>query len=782
MSVLDRKLVRDLWSQRGQVLTIALLVATGVTVLVGSVSTYVSLLGAQEAYYRESRFADVWADVKRAPRSLVGRIAEIPGMGTVEARIVEDVRVAWPRSPISVSGRLVSIPDRGQPELNRLRLAKGRWIDTVRRDEILISAAFAEAWAVEPGEPVDVILNGRIQRFHVAGIAYSPEYIYASPPGNPLPDDRAFVVLWAGENAIAAAFDMEGAFNNLTLSLAPEASPAAVIADLDRILDSYGAPGAYERRDQPSNRFLSDELAEQRTLAIAVPLIFFGIASFLLNIVLGRLVSAQREQIAALKALGFPSLPVGLHYVKFVGILCALGAAAGILVGIRYGQGMMNNYRPFFRFPDLDYVFPAWLPLSAVAASFAAAAVGALAAVRRVLGLRPAEAMRPATPHAVRLTLPGLPVGPVPKMVLRSLFGRPLRSALTVVGLAFAVPMGVLGLFWWDALDSMVEIQFEGIQRGDAAVTFTDPVPSRAIGEIRQIPGVLAAEGRRTVAVRLRSGHRTYRIGLTGLAQGAELSVPRDRALRALPLPPDGIMISTALADRLGVKVGSLLTIEALEGQRPVRELPVAALVDDLIGFSAYMERSALNRLMHEGDLVTDAALRVDPLRADEVWQSLSERPKVVSTSVKSSWLRVFDETIRGMVAVSAAVLTLFGLLIAVGVVYNSARIAFQERVWELASLRILGFSRAQVSRILFAELGVQILVAIPLGLVLAQGFVALLLGLRDNETFRIPPVIGVSTYASAALTVLAAGFASAFLVRRRIDRLDLVGALKARD
>jgi putative ABC transport system permease protein len=782
VSVLDRKVLRDVWNLRGQVLTIALLVATGVTVLVGSVSTYMSLLTTRDRYYRDSRFAEIWADVKRAPRSLMPRVAEIPGVAAFDARIVKDVRVEWPRSDLSVAGRIVSIPANGEPAVNRLHLELGRLPDPLRRDEILINAGFAEAWAVSPGQPIDVILNGREQTFRIVGIAHSPEFIYASRPGNPLPDDRTFVVLWAAEDAVAAAFDMEGAFNNLAIALAPGGSAPAVIAALDDRLDPYGAPGAYARRDQPSHRFLTDELAEQRTLALAVPLIFFGIAALLLNVVLGRLVEAQREQIAALKALGFPSVPIAVHYLKFVAVVCALGSAAGVAAGIWYGQSMLGNYRPFFRFPELSYAFPAWLPLAATVVSFLAAFAAVFLALRRVLRLKPAEAMRPAVPASFGTSLVQTRLSPSAKMVVRGLLGRPFRSLLTVVGLAFAIPMIVLGLFWWDALRYMVEVQFEGIERGDAFVTFSDPVSRRALREIANVPGVLAVEGQRIVPVRLRAGHRTYRLGLTGLDEHSELRVPRDAELKPLSAPRDCLMISRGLAERLGVGPGSSLTVEILEGERAVRQLPVAALVDEILGFSAYMEIGSLNRFLREGDAVSHAALRVDPARADRVWQRLSEKPRVVTTSVKEAWLRVFDEKIAAMVLISAVILTIFGLIIAVGVVYNSARIAFQERAWELASLRILGFTRARVSRILFAELAIQIALAIPLGLLMAQEIIELLLSLRDNETFRIPAVISKATFTSAAVIVLFAGLVSAHLVRRRVDRLDLVTVLKTRD
>ncbi|MET0528072.1 MAG: ABC transporter permease, partial [Microvirga sp.] len=575
MSVLRRKLLRDVWRFRSQVLTIALLVATGVTVLVGSVSTYVSLLTTQADYYRDSRLAEVWADVKRAPQSLLASLSQISGAATIEARIVKDVRVEWPRSDLSVTGRIVSIPAGRQPQLNLLHLERGRWPDPLKGNEILVNAGFAEAWSIVPGDPIDVVLNGRIQTFRVAGIARSPEFVYASRPGNPLPDDRTFIVLWADEDSVAAAFDMQGAFNNLTLSLAPGASAQSVIAALDRRLESYGAPGGYERRDQPSHRFLSDELAEQRTLAIAVPIVFFAVAAFLLNVVLGRLVESQREQIAALKALGFPSFPIGSHYLQFVAVICALGSLAGIGLGIWYGHGMINNYRPFFRFPEMTYTFPVWLPAAAVSASFIAAAAGALTAVRRVLLLKPAEAMRPPVPASYGHALAGTRLSPVAKLIMRGILGRPIRTCLTIIGIALAVPMVVLGLFWWDALRYMVEVQFDGIDRGDAFVAFTDPISRRAIREIGRIPGVLAVEGQRIVPVRMRAGNRTYRIGLTGLAEGSELRVPRDRDMRPLSLSGDGLMISNGLAERLGLQLGSSVTVEVLEGKRPTRELPI---------------------------------------------------------------------------------------------------------------------------------------------------------------------------------------------------------------
>lgn len=785
VSMLDRKLLRDLVALRGQVLSIALVVAAGMAVLVMSVSAFLSLHQAMRAHYAEARFAEVFAAAKRAPLPLLERIAAIPGIAQVEGRVAGDARAIWSRSDLPVAARLIGLPAGGQPALNRLALVAGRLPDPLRPEEAVLHVGFAEAWGVRPGDSIPLILEGRAERFRIVGIAHSPEYVFAARPGTPLPDDRGFLVLWANAEPLSRAFDLRGAFNEVVARLAPGATEAAVIAALDRLLEPWGGRGAHGRREQPSNRLLEDELAEQRTLAVTVPLLFFGVAAFLLNVVLGRLVAAQREQVAALKALGYPSGPIALHYAKLVVLVCLLGAALGTGAGAWMGEGMLGLYRPFFRFPSMPYRLPPWLPVLGTLAATLLGLAGVLAALFRVLRLPPAEGMRPPAPAGFgggRLGWLGGRLGPRGRLVLRGMLGRPLRTALTVLGIALAVPLVVLGLFWGDALRLMVTLQFDGIERGDAVIAFTDPRPARAVREIARLPGVLEAEGQRVVPVRLRAGNRSQLLGLSGLPREARLRVPRDATLAPAPIPAEGLAISRRLAERLGVREGDLLRAEVLEGARPVLTLPVAVLVEDIIGLNAFLEIRALNRLMREADLVTQVAVRVDPLAAPALWRQLEARPRVATTATKAVWLRVFDEVIAAMVLTSAAFLTGFGTIIAVGVVYNSARVALQERGWEMASLRVLGFTRAEVGRILLAELALAVAVGVPLGLPLAQGVVSLILGARDSESFDLPAAISARSFALAALVVLGAAAASALLVRRRADRLDLVAALKARE
>jgi putative ABC transport system permease protein len=522
-------------------------------------------------------------------------------------------------------------------------------------------------------------------------------------------------------------------------------------------------------------------------MSITIPLIFFGVAAFLLNVSLGRQVTAQREQIAALKALGFPAAPLVLHYLKLVAIIVLIGSALGVAGGIAFGTAMIASYHNFFRFPVLTFALTPWSVVAGVAISFAAASVGVISALQKVIGVAPAVAMRPAAPlrfqHSWLERLLSVRLLTVRRiMVLRNLTGRPLRATLTTIGIAFAVPMVVLGLFWRDAIDRMIEIQFTLVERGNTAITFPHPLDRRIIGDLMREPGVLAAEGQRIVPVRFRAGHRTYLTSVIGLPARGELRRPHDKVLRPIEIAPEGITLTRLLAERLGVAAGETMTIEVMEGKRLKRDLPVSAIVDEVLGMASYMEIGALNRLTGEGDVVSAAALFVEPSALAALSRRFKDLPVIESVSMKAYTLTSFLDKIANLVLVSAAILTFFAVIIAVGVVYNSARIGLQERAWELASLRVLGFTRAEVARILFGEFMIEILFAIPIGIALSQGIIDLIARFQSNESFQIPPVIGMRTFVAASIIVIVAAAASAYVVRRRIDRLDLVAVLKTRD
>lgn len=787
MRALNRKLVRDLWHLRGQMVAIALVVACGVAVFVSTRAAYESLRLSRDAYYAEYRFADVFVHLKRAPEALAARLARIPGVAAVQPRIVFDVTLDVPGLAEPATGRLQSIPERRVPILNDLHLRRGRWVEPGRRDEVIVSEAFATANHLEIGDTLGAILNGRWERLRVVGVALSPEYVYEIRGSDIFPDNRRFGVLWMSRDAMGPAFDMDGAFNDVALALAPGASEPAVIAALDRRLERYGGLRAVGRDKWISHRFLSDEIAQNQVFGTVLPAIFLAVAAFLLNLVLSRLVATQRDQIAVLKAFGYRHWTVAAHYLGFAAVAVALGGAVGTAGGIWLGILVNRMYVDFYRFPVLRFEAGPSVIGPAVAIAGGAALLGAWAAARRALALPPAEAMRPEPPpnfHAGPLERAGLRDRlPAPaRMILRNLARRPARALAAVVGMAFAVAILIVGRYFVDAIQYLADVQFRLVQRDDVTLGFRDALPERARHALAHLPGVQRAEPFRSVPAELRFGHRSRRVGLTGLDADGELHRLIDERLRPVAVPADGVLLTRKLAEVLDVHTGDQLTVEVLEGSRPRRAVRVAGTVDELIGFNAYMDRRALHRLMREEGGLSGAFLAVEPSAAPTLYGELKRMPAVAGVSIREVALRSFEDTLARSMGIFVTVLVGFACVVAVAIVYNAARIALSERGRELASLRVLGFTRREVAVLLLGEQALLTALAVPLGYLIGYQMCMAIARQYQWELFRLPLVVRFETYAFALLVLLAAALGSAWLVRRRLDRIDLVEVLKTRE
>jgi len=788
LSPLHRKLFRELWQRRGQVLAIALVMGAGIGMYVLSISNLHSLRLTQDVYYERYRFAEVFANLKRAPHRLGEEIGEIPGVRRARTRVVAQVTLDVPGLSDPATGRLVSMPEVRRPVLNDVFLRQGRYIEPGRPDEVLVSEAFAQAHGLRPGDSVRAVIHGRRRELVIVGLALSPEFIYQIRPGELVPDDSRYGIFWMGRPGLAAALEMEGGFNDVVLQLTPGASQEEVIDHLDRLLAPYGGLGAYGRSLHPSHWYLANELEQLRGMAALVPLIFLAVAAFLLNVVLSRTVDVQRQEIAVIKALGYSNRAVAAHFALWSVLISLLGAALGIGLGAWLGHGLATMYASFFRFPILEYVLPGMVVVQGLALSLAAGLGGALSAVRRAVHMVPAEAMRPPLPARYRETWierAGLKryVSQPARMIFRNLQRHPGRAALSVAGIAAAVGLLVVGTFTVDSMGAIIEQQFFVAQRFDVMVTAVEPVSHRALHELGRLPGVVHAEPFRSVPVRLRAGPRSRQTSILGQVPDAELSrlVGRDR--RVVSLPPEGLVLSAKLADILAVAPGDAVRVEVLEGRRPVARVAVARLVDDYMGTNAYMAAPALHRLLGEGESLSGAYLAVDEAQEDRLYERLKATPGVAGVTRKRAILDSFDDTIAEMVGTMRAVTVLFAAIIAFGVVYNAARISLAERGRELATLRVIGFTRPEITYILLGDLAVITLLALPVGLVFGYALAALTIaGAGDNEAFRMPLMVLPRTYAFACLTTLAAAVFSGLLVRRRIDRLDLVAVLKTRE
>jgi putative ABC transport system permease protein len=751
-------------------------------------SAYTSLTLTQNTYYNEYHFAQIFASLKRAPETLAQQIAAIPGVGQTQTRIVVDVTLDVPNLPEPATARLISIPEGQISMLNQPFIRRGRYIEPGRGNEVLISEAFAEANNLQLEDTIGAIINGRWEKLKIVGIALSPEYVYeVRGAGELYPDNKRFGIIWMGKEALGKAFDLDGAFNNVTLSLSPGAKEIEVITQLDQLLSRYGGLGAYGREDQVSHQILADEIKGLEIMATLLPSIFLGIAAFLLHVVLSRLVGTQREQIAVLKAFGYDNLVIGLHYLKFVLTIVTFGSILEILGGVWLSRGLTQIYTQFYKFPLLRYDFSPKVLATAIIVSYTAAAIGAFMAVNKAVALPPAQGMRPEPPAKFKPTIIerlGLQrlFSVAGRIILRNLERKPIQAGLSIFGISLAVAILITGNYMKDGVNYLMDFQFRQVQREDMTIVFNEPRPSRTRYEIANLPGVIDAEPFRVVPARLRFEHRTYRTALTGIEPQGEFRRLMDKNSHLVYLPSDGVVMTTKLAEILHVKPGDILTVEVLEANRPVRQITVTGLVDELLGVQAYIDIHALNRLMREGGTISGAYLAVDSHRAKELYTELKQIPAVTGISTREASLNSFKEISAENLKIMTTWLVVFACIITFSVVYNSARIALSERGRELASLRIIGFTKEEVAFILFGEQAILILLSIPVGYAIGYGLAALMSAAYNSELYRLPLIITKSNYGFAFIIVAIAGIISGLIIRRQINHLDLIAVLKTRE
>jgi putative ABC transport system permease protein len=787
LSALDRKLVRDLSQMKGQSFAIAIVIAAGVATFVNSRTILYSLELTRSTFYERYRFAEVFARVKRAPDTVALRLAEIPGVAQVETRIVELVTLDVPGLEDPAVGQLISLPSTRPPRLNQLYLRRGRQLTFGRDDEVLASEAFMIANKLDLGSTIAAIINGRRKELRIVGVAFSPEYVFQIKPGDMLPDPKHFGILWMEHEALSTAYDMEGGFNDVSFGLTRGAAVEDVIRRIDVLLEPYGCLGAFPRKDQLSNMLLESDIQGLRTAGLIAPTIFLCVAAFLLNVVMTRLTSLQREQIAALKAFGYSNVQIGWHYMKFVLVITMFGGLVGTFGGMWLAHDFTKLFLRVYQYPELVFRVRPNVVVNAVLVAGGAALAGAFGAIVMAVRLPPAEAMRPEPPAHYRPTILeriglGALVPNVARMVLRQLERHPVKTAFSLLAISMSVAIVVVGNFMRNSVDEVIRTQFYDVQRYDLSLATVEPLTIDAVNELANMPGVERCEPRRFVSVRLRAGNRARRVGIVGLPQDASLMRLKTRTGHFVDLPSEGLVISKKLAQVLGVRAGETVRVEALQDKRPVADVLIVRLLDDISGLNAYMDIEALNRLMHEGQMISGAMITADPLYMPAIYRRLKETPHVASVTIRQASVDSFRNTVaKNMLHMRMINLT-FAIIIALGVVYNGARISLSERSRELATLRVIGFTRREISTILLGEIGTVTLLGIPFGLVLGNWFAWMLCFFLDQEVFRFPFVIENSTYGLAAGTVLAASIGSALLVRRKLDDLDLIAVLKAKE
>jgi putative ABC transport system permease protein len=787
LTSLDRKLFRDLWGMKGQALAIALVVAGGVAVHLVAEGMLTSLAETRRAYYERYRFADVWAPVVRAPNDLIGEIRQLPGVVAAETRVRSPALIDIPGMDEPASGEIFSLPDNREPAVNNVYLVRGRTPRSEGVDEAVVLEGFAESHGLEIGDTVETTVYGGRKRLTIVGVGLSPEHVYSIAPGQLVPDSRLFGVFWMSRTALAQSINQDGAFNEAVVRLAPGVSEQEVIESLDRLLDPYGAPGAYGRDEHISDAFVSSEIDQLDIIGDILPPVFLLVAAFLVNVVISRLIATERSEIGLMKAFGYRDSAVALHYLKLVAVIAFVGLLIGMGAGTWMGRVLALLFIEYYRFPFLLFDVNPRVYVLVVVIALIAIGGGALFAVRRAVSLDPATAMTPPPPPdyskavGTRITNWRL-LDQQSRMIVRQIIRWPGRAAFTIAGVAASVALLIGTLFFLDAMDAMMTDYFEVANPLDVQVTFIEPRSRSAYFNLTHAPGVLEAEPFRTVSARLRYRHLEERAGLTGLVLGARLSRMVDTNDKPVIPPPGGLVLSRDLADKLGIGPGEILEVEVTEGRRPTIQIPVSAVTTTYIGSGVHLQIDDLNQLMREGPVISGANLTVDSNETTALYRDLKASPVVAGVSLQDVAHQNFMAVMDQNIGVSIWMYTSFAALIAIGVVYNSVRISFAERARELASLRVLGFTRSEVSYILLGEISFLTLLALPLGAAVGSGLALYLAQAVSSDLFRVPFIIDPSTFGYAGAVVIVITAVSGLLVRRELDQMDLISVLKTKE
>lgn len=787
MSALDLKLLRDLWRMRGQAFAIALVLAAATATFVLSTGVHGSLTATRDAYYARNHFADVFASMTRAPRAVVARLAQIPGVQRAEGNIVQFATLDFPDRIEPVRALINSVDEAGRDRLNLLTLSRGHMPRPGQTREIVIDETFAKANGLDLGDEVTAQIYGRQQPLKVVGMGLAPNYIYALSPGDLVPDDRRFGILWMGRKGLEAATDRREAINNVSILLSRGASEAEVIRIVDLVLAPYGGTGAYGREDHLSNAFLDSELKQLDAMTRVIPPIFLLVSTFLVYIVLGRMIRTERTQIGLIKAFGYSDWAIGWHYLKFALAVAVLAIVMGSLAGVWMGRAMTGLYAEYYRFPFLYYILSPGVFLGAGALAIGSAALGALGGVRSAMILAPAVAMSPPAPPVYRAGLVeriGRWAGftSIGHMIVRHIARWPGRSAITVLGVALSLGLLFATMQFIDSSRAMIDQFFARGQHQDLTVTFTEARNEDVVYALAQLPGVERVETTRAIPVKLSYRNRTERTAIESTDPGARLSARIDSSGTEIALPPSGLMLSRQLADQLKVRTGDEVQVEMLGGRRTRGTQRVVAIIDEIVGARAYAGATTLERLARDATPVGAALLKIDSQARDAIVTRLKAMPVVLGVTERDAALSKFDELIQNNILTMIGFYVSFASAIAVGVVYNSARILFSERAHELATLRVLGYHRSEVGLVLLGELALLVLIAVPLGCFLGYWMAKLMMALFSSDLFRLPFLPSRASYGYATLVVLGAALATALLVSRRVMGLDMVRVLKARD
>ena len=791
-TILLRKIIRDLRARRASLIALVFIMAFGISSFICFLSVYRDTAAAKDAYYRQNRLATLIVRMKRAPASVLDDVRALPNVASARGRVSISAVLEIPRNDSPISGMAISLPAKRTPILNDVVLRAGTWFSSDGNREVLVTEEFARANRLIPGDHIKVLLLDEQHDFLIVGLVSAPEYVYLVPPAGGLaPDPARFGAVYLPERFLQEASELDGAFNQILVSVNDPAKGAVRTLEerLKVQLDLYGVVQVAKMIDQPSPQFLDNELENVRKSSTMTPAIFLGAAALILNVLVARLVHQQRGVIGTLKAIGYTSRQVLLHYVGYGIAIGTLGATAGVVLGSIFHNLMLLLYRSIFSIPNIEYHFYPDLFIWAFVICILAAVAGTLKGVRAAAKLEPAAAMQPPPPEkGRRIILERFPLlwnrlNFRMRMVFRDIFRNPFRSLVSIFVAMLAMTMMEGAFCMRDALMFLMRFEYQLVMHNDLSLSLRDPRGRHYDAEEKNLPGVAQTESQLNVPCDLMNGNRARVISVTGIDATPTLYTPVDRFERPVTIPRTGILLTKKLAEILDVKVGDFITLHPLIGERREARVRVEGTIDTYVGLSAYASIPFLSRLIGEEWAANTLLIKNYGSGAPAALiEDVKERRQVTAVGERARALAQFEGTFGKVNATIIGIFVVFAGLIGFGSVLNSSLVSLSERQRAVGTLRVLGYTPGQIAAIFAGESAILYTIGSLIGIYTGTLYVRLLVKVYSSEIFRFPEVIRPERMVQSIIVMTCSMILAQLIVHRLIAKMNWLDVLKVKE
>ncbi len=783
--MLFKKAVRAILSNKKAYAACILLIAVGVLIYVSMGVATNSLESARDNYFEEYALADIFAKVKLIPVSDAEILQNIEGIDEVMGRLTYDARVVMEDNKEIINLRLISHNNSPTQTLNKHYLVEGTEISSP--DDILIGEAFVNAHNLKVGDKIKLIIQGKEYTFNICGKVQSPEYVYAIKDSKQLmPSPETFSFAYVSENALANSMNMQGLYNDLSFKLQDGYIFDDVKIAIEENLKKYGLSGLIPKKDQLSYSMLKTEIEGNRAFSTSIPFVFVIMSVVVLYLMLKRVIEQDRMQIGTLKAFGYSNIKILNHYMLY-GIITGLaGGLAGDLLGLPLTSSFIELYAQYYQIPNLKASNTTIFLVIGILIGVFGGAVGAFMGAYKILGLLPAEAMRPIAPKAIKNDiLKKLPLiksllTSIGSMAVRSIERNKVRSFFIILSIMFS--FGIIAFM--DSFSNMIDVmlyeQYTKIEVYEAKVVLQDFTDyNKAVKNVRDIKGVTRAEGILEIPVTLSKKHRKEGVIITGLTEDTTLYKIYDTGKKTNFSPPkNGVIINNALARKLEVSRGDEIYISSALLDEDVKVL-VWDIVEQNLGSSCYMEINTLENIFDIGHMTTTILFNTDDMEYAKDYLIDGKNVAIIESSAGT--LKAMEEML-GSTGYIIWVMEIMSGVVAFAIIYNTSTISLSERKREYATLRVLGLQVKEVGEILSFEYWILcfggVILGIPFTIFLKQSVSSIM----DIEMFTIPTNTPIQAYfVGLAGCILAVLFSNKTAIRN-IKKFDMVEVLKERE